>query len=892
MAYESRLSLTVDSRTGERNLKRLDGQLERTERRGQAASGAMMSVSRAVGLVAAAAGGLTFGRIIRETAGFEDSMLGLQAVSGATAEQMARLEKQARTLGATSMFSAQQAGDAQRFLAQAGLDANEVLSATPGILQLATAGQLDLARAADIASNVLGGMRLEVTELNRVNNVLAATASGSNTNIEQLGQALSFAAPFAASAGVSIEEAAAAIGVMSDAGIQASRAGTGLVGVIRQLSRVTPGAAEALAQAGLSVEDVNIEANGLQTVLDRLRRAGLTTGQAIEIFGSEAGAAAQVLFNGSERVAEFSSELGNADGEAERMAQTIGSGLTGSMRSFNSMLSESLIALGKDEGVASGFQAVIDSASGVLAVYNDMLPEFVEANDLTETQADNLELMAAGLKAAGAGALAIGGVTTALKAATVAQIAFNAAARANPYILAATAIAAAGAALWSFIDDMDETGARARALKKDIEGLTEEYGDLTEAQAINERHSLARQMRAAQEEARRLQREVEKVTDLVENSGQLNAQGGAMPVATAEDLARGRELNQQLKDTKYEAASLAGQYEEAGKRLEELRAIGGSDSSNNDEGGGSSSGNGKSRSQLDSPRSSPPPGGDSILGRIDAQARGDEIVAAQQREFEMVRQGLDRKYAIEQEHAQRMQALRDGQRLGLIENQEQMNALIVASTEQRNQELARIENERFQLMTQSQQQALGSLGEAFGNFAEIAKQGGKDSFDEYKAFASAQAAISASLAAIRALAEGGPFLGPVLAASIGALAAVQIANIQKQEYSGQAHDGIDSVPNTGTWNLEKGERVTGKALNRDLTQFLERENKERREPANTTAPAPVVNIHESPEKAGSVNSRRDEDGQWVIDVMVADAMGGGRFSRTNESVYGLRRQGR
>src|SRR5690554_8044155 len=226
---------------GERRLKQFGSSMERTT----AIARRLTGVLGAVGI------GVGFAQAIREVSNFQAAMNGLAAVSGATADQMATLEQQARSLGATSQFSAQQAGEAQRFLAQAGFEVNEILAATPGILQLATAGSLDLANAADIASNVLGGMRLEVAELGRVNDVLAATAARSNTSIEQLGQALSFAAPFAASAGIELEEVAAAIGVMSDDGIQASRAGTGMVGVIRQLSRVNPAAERALDVAGM-----------------------------------------------------------------------------------------------------------------------------------------------------------------------------------------------------------------------------------------------------------------------------------------------------------------------------------------------------------------------------------------------------------------------------------------------------------------------------------------------------------------------------------------------------------------------------------------------------------------------------------------------------------------
>ncbi|OBX36996.1 phage-related minor tail protein [Halomonas elongata] len=346
MAFESRLELTVDSRSGEKRLRSFESQLERTEKAGEDLSRGMGLIGAAVGAAGAALGGFTVSRVINEAAQFEDSMLGLQAVSGATASQMAALEDQARTLGATSAFSAQQAGQAQRFLAQAGFEVNEVLSATPGILDLATAGQMNLAQAADIASNVLGGMRMEVDELNVVNDVLAATAGGSNTSISQLGQALSTAAPLAASAGVSIEETAAAIGTLSDAGIQAERAGTGLQGIFRQLSKVTPQAKEALAGYGLSLQDVNIEANGLGPVLEKLREANISTSDAFEIFGSEAGAAAQILIHGADRVGEFSEELESSEGAAREMALTIGSGLSGSMRSFNSALGESMLQMG------------------------------------------------------------------------------------------------------------------------------------------------------------------------------------------------------------------------------------------------------------------------------------------------------------------------------------------------------------------------------------------------------------------------------------------------------------------------------------------------------------------------------------------------------------------
>ncbi|WNL39820.1 phage tail tape measure protein [Halomonas sp. PAMB 3232] len=386
----------ITEREGGRATRALDS----TGRQAQTVTGHLNTMrTMALGAMTALvgmAGGFSLRRVIGETAEFQDSILGLQAVSGATVGQIAQLEQQARSLGATSMHSAKQAADAQRFLAQAGFDVNEVLAATPGVLNLATAGQMDLAQAADIASNVLGGMRMEVDQLNRVNDVLAETSARSNTNITQLGEAFSFAGPFAASASISIETTSAAIGVLSDAGLQASRAGTGLIGIIRQLSNVTPQAAGVLADYGLTVEDVNIEAHGLETVLERIRDANMSTADAFAIFGSEAGAAAQILAAGAGRVREFTTELENAEGATSRMAQIIGSGLTGSIRGFNSMLSESILQLGEG-GIGGAFELVIDNATGVLAAYNGMLPALAEANDLTDEQVRRIEMLVSGV---------------------------------------------------------------------------------------------------------------------------------------------------------------------------------------------------------------------------------------------------------------------------------------------------------------------------------------------------------------------------------------------------------------------------------------------------------------------------------------------------------------
>ncbi|MEA1081970.1 hypothetical protein [Marinobacter qingdaonensis] len=137
-------------------------------------------------------------------------------------------------------------------------------------------------------------------------------------------------------------------------------------------------------------------------------------------------------------------------------------------------------------------------------------------------------------------------------------------------------------------------------------------------------------------------------------------------------------------------------------------------------------------------------------------------------------------------------------------------------------------------------------------------------------------------AAMAALATGGANVGPASAALLTTTTLAKGLSL-----TGMAHDGIDRVPREGTWLLDKDERVLTAPQADNLDAFLA---SERMRGASTDAP--IVNITENPDKAGSVQARQNDNGQWVIDVVVADALNGGRASKTYESVYGMRRQGR
>ena len=156
---------------------------------------------------------------------FQQKMAVVKAVSRATADEFVALESAARKMALGTIFTATQTADALKFLSMAGFEVKESIAALPGVLNLALIGELELGRATDIASDTLRAFGMEADELGRVTDVMVATITRSNTNIEMMGQAMKFAAPVAKALGYEIEEVSAMIGTLSQSGIKAGIAG-------------------------------------------------------------------------------------------------------------------------------------------------------------------------------------------------------------------------------------------------------------------------------------------------------------------------------------------------------------------------------------------------------------------------------------------------------------------------------------------------------------------------------------------------------------------------------------------------------------------------------------------------------------------------------------------
>ena len=228
---------------------------------------------------------------VSAAASFEEAMSEVQALTGATGSEFDALSEQAQELGASTRYSATEASNAMSELASAGFTTSEIMSAMPGLLDLAASGNVDLATAAGIASSTLRGFGLEASETAHVSDVLAEAAARTNAGITDTGEAMKYIAPVASAMGISIEEVTAAIGLLSNAGIQGGQAGTVLRSALSRLASPSAEAAELMGQLGFNAYDAQGKMLPLKDIIGNLETAtaGLTDEQKqnaiVTIFG-------------------------------------------------------------------------------------------------------------------------------------------------------------------------------------------------------------------------------------------------------------------------------------------------------------------------------------------------------------------------------------------------------------------------------------------------------------------------------------------------------------------------------------------------------------------------------------------------------------------------------
>lgn len=260
---------------------------------------------------------------IRVFAEYEHALKGVEAVSGATTSQMQRLEAQSRSLGESTEFTASQVVGAQLAFARAGFAVQEVLDVMPAALDLATSGQLTLARAAEISAVSIRTFSLRAQDMPMVADVFASAAASALTDVNQMGEAFKFVAPVAAAFGQSLEVSAAAAAALANRGLQASMAGTGLKKVLSELAAPSALTRKEFKRVGIALEDLNPRIHSLTAILPHLNMAMERGAEFLEIFGQRGGPAAINLAAMHKEVAKLTKEFQTADAPAAAMAKTI-----------------------------------------------------------------------------------------------------------------------------------------------------------------------------------------------------------------------------------------------------------------------------------------------------------------------------------------------------------------------------------------------------------------------------------------------------------------------------------------------------------------------------------------------------------------------------------------
>lgn len=311
------------------------------------AGGLKSGLSVAAGAVAGVTTALAAASVasIKVGSDFEAQMSMVQAISGATGGELESLRNQAIQLGADTAFSASEAAQGMENLAAAGFTTTEIMDAMPGLLDLAAASGEDLAMSSDIAASTLRGFGLAASDAGHVADVLAENANRTNSSVTETGEAMKYIAPLARAAGISMEETAAAIGIMANAGIQGSQAGTTLRGALSRLSKPTSDMVATMDQLGISFYDSEGKMKSLADQVGMLKEAtaGMTDEQRnnalVTLYGQEALSGMLALMNeGDDSLRTLTESFKNCDGAAEKAADTMQDNLQGAVEQMKGSL--------------------------------------------------------------------------------------------------------------------------------------------------------------------------------------------------------------------------------------------------------------------------------------------------------------------------------------------------------------------------------------------------------------------------------------------------------------------------------------------------------------------------------------------------------------------------
>ncbi len=429
---------------------------------------------------------------------FSASMSEVKAISGATAEEMETLEATARKFGETTTFSASEAAQALKYMALAGWDANTSAKALGGVLNLAAASGMGLAEASDMVTDYLTAFGMSAEQSTYFADMLAYAQSHANTTAEQLGEAYKNSAATLHASGQDVETVTSLLSSMANQGLKGSEAGTALSAVMRDMTSKMSDGAIAIGDTTVKVQDQAGNFRDLTDILTDVQEATEGMGDAEKMVALQSTFTARslkgisLLLNTSVKsTAAFEEELRKCTGTAEDMSDVMTDNLEGDLTKFNSKLQEAEITIYK--GVEPSLRDMVASLGNLIdkgvELAQKVLPPIINA---ATSLAKNFELvvdiigaLALGFAVFKTAAIAIGVANAAMilytnsaARAAVAQELLNLVTSVNPWVLLATAVAVAMAALTAYYKSLDKTIDRTEALNDEQKKVYESANEL------------------------------------------------------------------------------------------------------------------------------------------------------------------------------------------------------------------------------------------------------------------------------------------------------------------------------------------------------------------------------------------------------------------------------
>ena len=324
----------------------------------------------------ALAGGIFGGLVLRSVARlgteFQTRMSAVGAFAEATGTEFDQLRKQALALGEATVFTATNAAEAMEQLGLAGFKTTEILKVMPDVLNLAAAGTLSMADAAQISTNVIRQMGLSAAEFTHASDTLAFSAAESTTTVQELGTAFSYVGNVARTMGLKVEDVASALAILANQGVAGERAGTGLVRILSVMLGKTEEGEKGLGKFNLRLFDQEGRFVGLSEAMRRMQAAGMSTQDVMEAFGQRGGPTMLALLNaGAKSLDEFTERTKDAGGFAAKMGKALRDNLGGDVEQLTGALQT--LAIEVFEKVTPALRDFAKSGADLARTWNVML---------------------------------------------------------------------------------------------------------------------------------------------------------------------------------------------------------------------------------------------------------------------------------------------------------------------------------------------------------------------------------------------------------------------------------------------------------------------------------------------------------------------------------------